>query len=164
MDVLFSVDDASIQETADYLEQTRMRILSAIREGMAEAMGGLAWTVADKLQGSPIVSRTGQLLGTVLGSPKVTETDSYIKGTVSSNDGKKPKGLWLEGGISDPSTLGMDTGLLYEFTASDGKSVFTHGHAAFQIAPKPFLNPSLEEYKPTILDIITSRIEGAVSV
>lgn len=150
-----TIDDSAVP---DYLDQVRLRIMSGIRGGMQQVVEGLSWNVADKLQGNPIVSRSGRLLGAVLGSAKVTESESYIKGTVSGMVNGKPLGLWLEEGISVPAVAGK----LYHFTAADGKSVFTHGHAAFQVAPHPFLNPSLEEYKPTILDIISQRITQAV--
>jgi len=154
----FCVDEASVTGVKDYLEQTRQNIMAGIRSGMKEAMDGLSWTVADKLQGNPIVSRSGELLGHILGSPKVTETVSYIKGTVDAELGRKHLGLWLEAGTSVPAVQGK----LFQFTTADGDSVFTHGHKAFRVAPHPFMNPSLNEYRSTILDIITQRIsEGA---
>jgi hypothetical protein len=154
----FAVDEASVTEVTDYLEQTRQNILAGIRVGMKEAMEGLSWTVADKLQGNPIVSRSGALLGRVLASPKVTETAAYIKGTVDAELGKKHLGIWLEGGTDVPAVQGK----LFQFTTADGTSVYTHGHKAFRVAPHPFMNPSLNEYKPTILDIIAAKIsEGA---
>lgn len=153
-----AVDEASVAGVTDYLEQTRQNILAGIRQGMQEAMEGLSWTVADKLQGNPIVSRSGKLLGAILGSPKVTETDTVIRGTVSSDVGQKHLGLWLEEGFSVQAVKGT----LFQFTAADGNSVFTHGHRAFKVAPHPFLNPSLEEYKPTIMDIIAAKIGEAL--
>jgi hypothetical protein len=157
--IAFEVDQASVAGVTDYLEQTRKNILAGIRTGMQEAMEGLSWNVADKLQGNPIVSRSGRLLGAVLGSPKVTETETYIKGTVSSMVDGKPRGLWLEDGISVPAVAGV----LFHFTAADGKSVFTHGHAAFQIAGRPFMNPSLQEYSPTIVDMIFAKVSEATA-
>jgi hypothetical protein len=157
----FAVDEESVTGVLDYLEQTRQNIMAGIRSGMQQAMEGLAWTVADKLQGSPIVSRSGELLGHVLGSPKVTDTPHYIKGTVDAELGKKHLGLWLEAGTNVPSTIGTAKGVLYQFTPADGDSVFTRGHRAFSVKPHPFMNPSLIEYKPTIIDIITQRITEA---
>jgi hypothetical protein len=152
----FAIDEAPV---LDYLEATRTRILAGIRTGMQEAMEGLAWNVADKLQGSPIVSRSGALLGAILGSPHVTETAEVIRGTVSSDVGEKHIGLWLEEGTHVKAVEGK----LFQFTAADGQSVFTHGHRAFQVKAHPFLNPSLEEYKPTIMNIIAQKIGEAVN-
>lgn len=165
----FAVEEESVTGIADYLEQTRQNILAGIRRGMLEAMEGLSFNVADKLQGNPIVSRSGQLLGHVLGSPKVTETQTYIKGSVDAEVGEiGPKGqrlhigLWMEEGTNVPATVGTSKGKLYQFTAADGASVFTHGHKAFKVAPHPFMNPSLQEYRPTILDIIAAKVGEAV--
>lgn len=161
----FAVDEASVAEVTDYLEQTRQNILVGIRAGMKEAMEGLSWTVADKLQGNPIVSRSGALLGFILASPKVTETAAYIKGTVTSDDqnsvfGGKVKhvGLWMEEGTHVPAVKGK----LYQFTNAGGDTFWARGHRAFDVKPHPFMNPSLQEYRPTILDIIAAKIsEGA---
>jgi hypothetical protein len=153
----FEVDQASVTEVTDYLEQTRQNILAGIRQGMQEAMEGLSWTVADKLQGSPIVSRSGKLLGRVLASPTVTATPHYIKGTVDAELGLAHLGLWLEAGTNVPAIPGK----LFQFVPADGASVFTHGHAAFQVKAHPFMNVSLNQYKPTLLDIITGRIAEA---
>jgi hypothetical protein len=157
--IQFAIDEASVDRVEDYLEQTRQNILAGIRIGMREAMEGLSWDVADKLQGSPIVSRTGKLLGAILGSPKVSETADVIRGTVSSDVGQKHIGLWLEEGTSVKAVEGK----LFHFTTADGKSVFTHGHKAFKVAPHPFLNPSLAEYKSTIMEIISQKVGEALS-
>ena len=149
------VDPASLVAVVDHLEQTRKNIFAAIKAGMLQGMEGLSSNVADKLQGTPIVSRSGALLGAILGSPKVTENADVIRGTVSSNVGRMPLGLWLEEGTSVPASV---VGKLFHFTAADGASAFTHGHQAFKVAAHPFLNPSLEEYGPTILDTIQARI------
>jgi len=155
----FIEETGSEDRYEDYLERARQNILAGIRQGMQEAMEGLAWTVADKLQGNPIVSRSGKLLGKILGSPTVVEKPAYIKGTVDSDVGKKHQGLWLEKGTEVKAVEGK----LFHFTTADGQSVFTHGHRAFRVAPHPFLNPSLEEYRPTILDLISMRITEAVN-
>jgi hypothetical protein len=152
----FTIDDSAVQ---DYLVQTRERILSAVRESMFEAMEGLANVVVGHTGGDPIVSRSGEFVQAVLESPKVQENDRYIKGSVSSWVGGKPMGVWFDEGTTVPAVAGT----AYHFTAADGKSVFTHGHAAFQVAPHPIMNVSLEEYKPTILDIIQARVEGAMA-
>lgn len=154
------VDPGSLVAVVDHLAQTRKNIFAAVRLGMLQGMEGLSWNVADKLQGSPIVSRSGALLGAILGSPKVVENREVIRGTVSSSVGRKPLGLWLEEGTSVPAVQGK----LYGFVPADGTSVFTHGHQAFRVAAHPFLNPSLDEYGPTILETIQARIAEVVSV
>lgn len=154
----FTVDTSGVNAWQD---AARQRIFGAVREGLQAGMESLAWTVADKLQGAPITSRSGALLGAILGSPKVTENAALIRGTVSSDVGKKHLGLWLEEGISVRSTKG-DGAQLYQFFPADGASVFTHGHAAFSVKGKPFLTPSLEQDAPTILDLIQAKLREAL--
>jgi len=151
----FTVDASGIP---DYLDRVKANVLAGIRGGMADAMKGLAYVVAGHAGGDPIVSRSGQFVGAVLGSPKVTQTDGYIKGTVSSMVGRKPMGVWFDEGTSVPAVQGV----LYGFFSADGRSVFTHGHAAFQVAPHPIMNPSLREYQPAIIATIEARIDAAV--
>jgi hypothetical protein len=134
------------------------RILEAVRVGMREAMEGLAWTVADKLQGNPIVSRSGKLLGAVLGSPKVTETADVIRGTVTADVGEKHLGIWLEEGTHVQAVEGK----LFQFTPADENTVYTRGHRAFDMKPHPFMNPSLAEFKAPIMEIIASRVAEAI--
>lgn len=154
----FQLDGASVDSTVDHLEQTRLNILMGIRQGMSDGMVGLAERVADNLHGYPIQSRSGDLIAAVLKSPRILEGDNYIAGEVSTTSGKQRNlGLWLEFGIHDPAVGGK----LYEFTSADGESAFTHGHKAFQIAPKPFFNNAFEEYYPTILETINQRIAEA---
>lgn len=157
----FQVDPHSVAEIEDYLEQTKRNIFANVRKGMKESMEGLAATVAEKLEGNPIVSRTGELLAHVLASPKVKETQRYIRGTVDAELGKKHLGLWLEEGTHVPATIGTSKAKIYQFAPADGDSVFTHGHRAFQVQPHPFMNPSLEQFQPTILDIIANAVEEA---
>lgn len=162
MNLGLQVDPRSVAQIEDYLEQTKRNIFANVRTGMKESMEGLATTVASKLQGNPIVSRTGELLAHVLASPTVKETQRYIRGTVDAELGKKHLGLWLEEGTQVPATIGTSKGVLYQFAPADGDSVYTHGHRAFQVQPHPFMNPSLEQYQPTILDLITAKIQAAV--
>lgn len=151
------IDQASVDSVQSYVEKVRLRILDGIRTGMQEAMQGLAWTVADKLSGNPIVSRSGELLGAVLGSPKVTETPQVIRGTVTAEVGKKHLGIWLEEGTHVPAVAGK----LFQFTPPDGETVYSRGHRAFDVKPHPFMNPSLQEFKAPIMEIISARVAEA---
>jgi hypothetical protein len=159
------VDPRSVAQIEDYLEQTKRNIFANVRVGMRESMEGLASTVASKLQGNPIVSRTGELLAHVLASPMVKETKRYIRGTVDAELGVKHLGLWLEEGTHVPEVRTNKQGgpVMYWFVARDGNSAYApHGHSAFTVQPHPFLNPSLEEYKPTLLDIIAQKVQESV--
>jgi hypothetical protein len=158
MSVTVILDPASVTQTTEYLEEAKYKILEAVREGMKEAMINLAWNVAGKLQGDPIITHTGGLLDAILNSPRVTETAELVRGTVSSDVNKKHIGLWLEEGTHVPAVLRT----LYEFTEPDGETFFTHGHQAFDVKPHPFMNPALEESQPMILETIRTRIEEAL--
>lgn len=156
--VAFEVDPQSVSEVDAYFEHTRDRILEGIREGMQEAMEGLAWLVVDKLGGSPIHSRSGKLLGAVLGGIHVRSNASSIVGEVrpDTHDGRN-LALWLEKGINEPGVAGK----LMRFFA-DGAMRFAMSHKAFHVEEKPFMNPSLNQDKTTIMEIIERRISGAV--
>jgi hypothetical protein len=158
MSVRMVLDPASIDETVSYVEQTRERILDAIRTSMLEAMHDLAWNVADKLQGDPIVSRSGELLGAILASPSVTVKSESITGSVWSDVGEKHIGLWLEEGTHVPAVDGK----LFQFTEPDGKTFFTRGHRAFDVKPHPFLNPALHESETMIFELIQQAVDGAI--
>lgn len=155
--ITLQVEQASVDSVKSYLEKVRQRILQGIREGMMEAMQGLAWNVADKLAGNPIVSRSGELLGAVLGSPKVTETPEVIRGTVTADVGNKHLGIWLEEGTHVPAVEGS----LFQFTPPDGDTVYSRGHRAFDVKPHPFMNPSLREFRAPIMAIIEARVAEA---
>jgi hypothetical protein len=163
----FVLDKDSVQGVADHLEQTRINILAAIRFGMMEGMEGFAGVVASKLQGDPIGEGTGEFLASVESSPRVVETDFYIKGEVSTANGKyRNLGLWLQFGTHYPTTgKGLESYpkqlLTGTIAPANRASVQAHGHGAFRIAPKDFFNSPFQEYYPTILDTINQRIAEA---
>jgi hypothetical protein len=163
--IRLDVDEASFQEAGDHLESIRLNILAGIVGGMMEGMQGFAGAVAAKLQGNPIAERTGNLLQTVLASPRVVQTDAYIKGEVSTAGGKfRNLGLWLEYGTKFPSSgnTGAYPGqFLHSFTSANRSSISKLGHGAFRIEPKPFFNNTFDDFSPTILDGIYQRIAEA---
>jgi hypothetical protein len=151
------VDRASVDSTVAYIDQVKERILAGIRSGMQEAMEGLAGAVESKLEGDPIVSRTGELASAIAKSPKVTETATIIRGTVTADVGLKHLGIWLEEGTHVPAVDGK----LYEFTEADGDTFFARGHRAFDVKPHPFMNPALDEMKAPIMQIIADAVAEA---
>jgi hypothetical protein len=153
------VKPESVDEVLEHVDVVRQRILEGIRGGMKQAMEDLAYNVADKLFGNPIVSRSGELATAILESPKVTETPEVIRGTVTADVGRKHLGIWLEEGTHVPAVDGK----LYEFTEPDSGSFYTHGHVAFQVKAHPFMNPSLKEYQTTIMQIIADSVAEATA-
>lgn len=157
--IAVAVEPQSLAAVESSVPQIQERIRQAIVEGMFEAMEGLASNVADKLFGDPIQSRTGALLQAILESPKVSENGDLIRGSISSDVGKKHVGLWLEFGTHVRATLGK----LYGFMDDDGELAFTRGHKAFEVGPKSFLNPSLREDEENIADILAAKLAGALN-
>jgi hypothetical protein len=154
------LDPASVDQTQEYINQVRQRILAGLRAGMMEAMEGLAWNVADKLSGNPIVSRSGDLLGAVIASPHVSETAEILRGTVHADVGAKHVGLWLEEGTHVPAVENH----IFGFSPTNGETVFTRGHKAFAVRPHPFMNPSLHEFEGRIIQILTESVEVATAL
>lgn len=157
--IRFTVDPNDGPKIAAHLEQVRVRILTAIRGGMREAMQDLAqYIVGSKLSGSPIAQRKGNLAAAVLASARVTGNEEVIRGSVAA----KPRvnsneGIWQEFGTNHPALEGK----LRVFIGRDGTPVFTHHLKAFTIAPKPFLNPSLHEQETKIVETIRARLREA---
>jgi hypothetical protein len=166
MSVAFVLDPASVDETIAYVEEARERILQAIRQGMREAMEGLADVSIEEFYAAGLKSRTGQTVENIEYSPKVSETSTVIRGTVAAEKditlgGKKSKhiGLWMEEGTHVPEVKDV----LFGFTEPQGgKTFFTRGHRAFDMQPHPFLNPALAKFETTITDIIQQAVEGAL--
>jgi hypothetical protein len=152
MSVDFYVDQASVRSTVDYLKGKYAAVVAGIRTGMMEGMQILAAAVAPKLP-----HRSGELQAKVLASPKVTETQKTIRGTISSNVGRKPLGLWLEFGVKVPEVKDK----LMVFTAKDGTVVFTRGHKAFQTPGIARMFPTLQERKAQIIETIQNRMAEA---
>jgi hypothetical protein len=159
------LDPTSVDATISYVEQAQVRILRAIREGMKTAMEGLADTTIEEFYAAGLQSRTGQTVENIEYSPKVSETAAVIRGTVAAErdislGGKRSKhiGLWMEEGTHVPEVKDV----LFGFTSPSGNSVFTHGHAAFDVQPHPFMNPALAKYETTISEIIQQAVDGAI--
>jgi hypothetical protein len=151
-----------LQEQADYVEQVRRNILAGIQMGMLAGMEQLAGDVSTKLHGDPIGERTGDLLETVLRSPRVVTTEAYIKGEVSTAGAKfRNLGLWLEFGTGFPKKGKGLAQYPKQFLPGNSESAKSAGHGAFRIAPRPFFNPTFQEDYPTILETINQRIAEA---
>jgi hypothetical protein len=159
------LNEASLNATCDHLETIRLNILAGIVSGMMGGMQLLAGAVGAKLQGNPIGVKTGNLLHAVLASPRVIQTETYIKGEVSTQSAKfRNLGLWLELGTKFPTKGNTDaypSQFLHSVSAANPASIAKHGHGAFRIEPKPFFNNTFEDVSPTILESIYHRIAEA---
>jgi hypothetical protein len=160
--IQFYVEPRSIDQVESYLEQVRLRILSAIREGMMQSMQGLAGVVASKLHGDPIQSHSGELSTAVLASPRVKESSTVIRGSVSADVGQKHFGIWFDYGTAYPRQGVAGEG---------GRKHLSHGRLGeylrsrmgLRMAPHPIMNPSLEQYKANILATISDRVTEAMA-
>lgn len=167
MSVAFVLDPASVDSTIAYIEEARERILQAIRQGMREAMEGLADTTVEQFYAAGLHSRSGQTVEAIEYSPKVSENATTIRGTVAAETnvtlgGRRSKhiGLWMEEGTHVPEVKGV----LYGFTEPGGnETFFARGHRAFDMQPHPFLNPALAAYETTITEIIEHKVDEAIA-
>jgi hypothetical protein len=159
------VERRSVDSAFAYMERTRQRIFQKMREGMQEAMEGLAAEAVSQATAAGIQPRTGQLFEDILASPKVRETAELIRGTVSAESdmtigGRKFRGYLgtaLDEGYNVPS---FDS-KVFQFTSADGNTFFTRGHVAFDVKPHPFLHRAKEAFTAPILEIIEAKIAEA---
>lgn len=165
--IRFTIEPDAGPKLAGYMEHVRARIVSAIRGGMREAMQDLArYIVATKLSGDPIgrqaspsrLTKPGDLAASILAGVRVGGNEQEVYGTLSGRPKNQPNlGYWQEFGTNHPAIAGK----LRVFAGPDGEMVFTTSTAAFSIAPRPFLNPSLGEQKAQIMATIRARIAEA---
>lgn len=160
------VDQASVDRTVDYLEAVRQRLFAGVRTGMLEAMEGLAGEAINQLEGAGIHSRTGQLLENIGNSPSVEETTHLMIGKVKAEREMKLHGRTFLGYVGTALDEGYHVmavpGHLYQFTEPDVNTLYTRGHQAFDVKPRPFLVRAIEAYKSPLMDIIRARVQEAI--
>jgi hypothetical protein len=163
----FAVDQSSVDRTLEHLEAVRLRIFATVRESMEESLLDLAGTAVAEMGAAGIQNRSGELAENIIKSPRVNESATNISGRV------KAEATWKLGGRSFLAYVGtaLDEGYsvppvegsLFQFTESGEGTLFTRGHVAFDVRPHPFLRRAQEAWTPTFLDLIESRINGAVA-
>ena len=104
--------ESTPQQFNSYFEQSRQKLVAGIRDGMRQAMTGLAqYIVSSKLQGEVLHERKGTLAKAVLKSVRVSGNgdSEAIRGSVAAIP-KEPdianEGLWQEVGINQPALAG----------------------------------------------------------
>ena len=155
----FHFEDGSAERVPAAFEQARERLKDAIRAGMRQAMQELAeYVVSAKLSGGVLQRRSGNLVNAVMSSVRIKVTDEFVAGSINAKPPKMPnEGYWQEFGTNHPAI----TGRMRVFAAPDGSIVFTRRTRTFQIAPKPFMNPSLHERESNIMDTIRAKVREA---
>lgn len=157
------LDPNSTAKVIDYFEATRTKILAAVREGMTQAVDLLDEIVLSKLGGNPITSRSGALAQAVANGKRVRENSNEIIGSIvpDTRDGRN-LAQWLEEGHRLPGQR------MRKFEAGQiGKSAFSADDirkyiSGSRVPAHPFLNPSLEESEPLIMQIIAQKVADAV--
>jgi hypothetical protein len=160
------VDPKSVDATVEYIDAVKLRILDAVRSGMTESMQLLAETVVGEMAAAGVQNRTGELESNILRSPRVTETESEIRGRVFARALVKAKGgaaYWqnmgniFDMGFRDPKVKSGP----HQIVGPTGDTFWARGHAAFDVRPHPFFKRSADVAEAPIMDLIRSRVVGA---
>lgn len=131
------------------LQELPGQVRAGADEGMYQGMQGFARLVASKVH-----SRAGGLAHAIENSARIRDDGSQVTGTISPrNSHGLPVGLWIEEGIKEPAT-----DKLIRFAGAGRGDGFARGHKAFKIPAHPFIQPSMEEYRQTIIDKIAEQI------
>jgi hypothetical protein len=154
----FVVKDESVRGVNAYFRQMRDRVVSAALKGMLEAMQGLARNTVAKKSEVGIQSRSGNLDAAIVKSARASMSGDIIRGKVSGYSDGKPLSLWLGEGTHVPAVADK----LMVFVLPDGKTVFTRKHREFSTPARPFMNPSLNEYKAEIVATINRHMLEAL--
>lgn len=163
------IEQRSVDQVQGYIERTKLRIFEKMREGMQEAMEGLAGETVYQAAAAGIQNRTGDLFTDILNSPKVSESAEAITGRVSvlsemTSGGRKFKGYLgtaLDEGFHDPAVDPSKYKGPFEFTSADGDTLYSRGHVAFDVKPHPFLRQAKESYTSPIMEIIEAAVAEA---
>jgi hypothetical protein len=165
--ITVTVDQASVTETIDHLEAVRKRIFIGVKQGMREAMEGLAGVAVAEMGAAGIENRTGELAENILKSPRIWENAGEIGGTVKAKATMKLKGRSFEGYLGTALDEGFHVkavdGNLFRFTEPDADTLYARGHAAFDVKPHPFLQRASESFAPSIIDIIQAAVNAAIA-
>lgn len=164
--LIIQAEPRSVDRVLDHVDEVKERIFAKMREGMQEAMEGLATEAVAQATAAGIQSRTGQLFEDILNSPKVRENAELIFGRVSTESemtiaGRKFKGFLgtaLDEGFHVRSEHAKAP---YQFTGSDGGTFYARGHVAFDVKPHPFLRRTKEAFTAPILQIIAAKVAEA---
>jgi hypothetical protein len=160
------IEQRSVDAVESYLEKTKQKIFQNMREGMLEAMQGLAGEAVYQAQAAGIRNKTGQLFTDMLNSAKVGENADVIWGRVNTKSemtsgGRKFTGYLgtaLDQGFRVPASKKTK---VFQFAAADGETIYARGHVAFDVKPHPFLHRAKEEFTTPIMEIIERRVAEA---
>lgn len=184
-----TLDPSSVAAVSDHIQNVRERVLVGIRLGMRDAMQGLAQHTAEEAPHGDAAAPV-HLSERILQSPEVVETPDQVIGTVGPHGfGKRILG-WLESGTQEPAVnLSLarqkyariqekiaagkrvsyaaqiyrerKRAMIYDPTHTHNAEGFFSARQAYSIAPRPFMQRSLDEYAQQIVATIQERLEQA---
>lgn len=163
------IEQRSVDTAISYVERVKQRIFQKMREGMREAMEGLAGETVYQATAAGIHNKTGDLFTDILNSPTVGETAELIIGKVRvqsemTSGGRKFRGYLgtaLDEGFHVPAVSSDKTRGPFQFTSADGDTLYARGHVAFDVKPHPFLHQAKEAFTSPILELIEARVAEA---
>jgi len=161
------VDQASVDNTIEWLESVRLKIFAGIRESMEEAMLDLAGVAVAEMTSAGIKNRTGELAENIIKSPHVSENRETIVGRVTAKADMTLAGRTFFGFLGTALDEGYHVpevdAALYQFTEPDAGTLYSRGHMAFDIKPHPFLSRASDVYAPTLIELIETAVNDAVA-
>lgn len=126
----------------DTLSQYANKVQEGIKNRLAEAANELAEEVKSNAH------------GTVADSVKVNLSSDGLSAVISADS---PYALYCEYGVHIPEIKPKEKKALH--FVKDGKEVFAKSAQAHTIAPRPFMNPALEYYKPLLMEKLAKAIK-----
>lgn len=161
------VNQASVDNTVEWLDSVRLKIFAGIRESMEEAMLDLAGVAVAEMTAAGIKNRTGELAENIIKSPHVSENRESIFGRVTAKADMTLAGRTFFGFLGTALDEGYHVpeidGNLYQFTEPDDGTLFRRGHVAFDIKPHPFLSQASNAYAPTLIELIEAKVNEVVA-
>lgn len=137
-----------------HFEAYRQRLIAAIVRGMRQAMSDLSYAAVEQMTSDGVVSRSGRLAGTILGSVRVSHSATEVKGSIAAANKQDPVGLWIERGTHEPAIAGK----LMVFFAPNGDLVVTRRHRAFNTPARPFMDQALAARRNAIIATIQTAV------
>jgi hypothetical protein len=163
----YQVNQASVDNTIEWLGSVRLKIFAGIRESMEESLLDLAGAAVAEMTAAGIKNRTGDLAENIIKSPRVTENQQSIFGRVTAKAEMTLAGRTFFGFLGTALDEGYHVpefdGNIYEFTEPDAGTLYRRGHIAFDIKPHPFLSQAADAWAPSFIEIVEATVNQVVA-
>lgn len=141
------------------LNGTASKVFANVRATVETQTGLLAsYIKSSKLSGQILKNRTGNLRNSVFNN--VTSSGELITGTVGV-DNTAPYGAFQEYGAHIPERVPVNAKALRWYVG--GSPIFRMRARAFDLPPRPFMGPSLQERREEIVAAIQASVNRSVS-